>query len=352
MPFDADTLALIEAAAEAAPTQITYPDPVPGLQLHVDGDYLAYYASGNDDVTPGAARQNALEIIETYRLRCGATKVVVHNTVSGSHKGERFLIATVKPYQGQRDAERKPKNYAYLREWLLNYGDGEHFLSKNWSTREADDGIAASALYATTEAGKANGPGYIAIATRDKDMRMLPGLHINWMTKQLTMVPPGAYDVVGMDVLQYGLKFFWLQMLMGDAADNCPGLEKYRGDWDEKKKAWKIKSMGPKTAEKMLEDCRNNTEAYHRVTELYINYYTQCDEEGNVLNPHEWADRFVEQAGLMWMRCGINAEVADFARHTGASRINQDFCDNVWAAVARLEQRVKAARAKINELAN
>lgn len=347
--LSADTLAMIGAASEAAPTTITYPDPIHGLVLHVDGDYLAYYASGPDDRSAGEARKQALELIETYKLRTGSTSVVVHNTVSGSHKGERFLIATVKPYQGQRDPGRKPKNYAYLREWLLNYGRGAAFTAKNWSTREADDGIAACALFAVNQP---LGPGYVAIATRDKDLRMLPGLHVNWITKDLTRVPPGGYDIVGPDVLQYGLKFFWYQMLAGDTADNIPGLEKYRGDFDKSLNDFKFKPMGPKTADKMLEDCPNNEAAYYRVTELYINAYSKFNEEGALLNPGEWADRFVEQAALLWMRCGNQAEVADFARHRGASCISQHFCTVVWDAVSRLEHRVKTARTKINQLAD
>lgn len=343
MAFD---IAAIEEAASASPQLVEYPNPVPGLVLHVDGDYLAYYASGNDETSEGQARQNAIDLIHKFKGRTGATSVVMHNTANGSQKGERYLIATIKPYQGQRDSGRKPKNHGYLQNWLQTY-DGPLFRAKNWLTREADDGIGAVAHHAI-----GTDVGYCVIATADKDMRMLPGLHISWKPVNgqhvLTRVKPGGYDIVGEDLKQYGLKFFWQQMLMGDTADHIPGLEFYRGDWDEKKQAFKIKKMGEKTAEKMLEDCFDNEQAYARVAELYMNAYTQYDAAGNPTNPNEWADRFVEQAALLWMRLDNTASVADFARHAGHSKISTNFHDATWAAVGRLEKRVRDRRAEID----
>jgi DNA polymerase-1 len=328
--------AAINAAAEAAPHQTEPVALVPGLQLHVDGDYLAYYASGNEDTTPGEARLNAISLIEVFRAAVGAEAVVMHNTAKGCHKGERYLIATVKPYQAQRVDGRKPKNHGYLQNWLQGY-EGPLFRAKNWTSREADDGIAACAHFAVGRE-----PGYIAIATADKDMRMLPGLHLNWKTRQLTTVSPGAYDVMGEDDKQYGLKFFFQQMLMGDAADNCPGLEKYEVQHpDGSFKA--LKPCGEKTAIKLLEGCTNVQEALDVVLQLYRGgYHGQHD---NV--PY---DRFVEQAGLLWMRCGLDASVTDFATHKGASAI--PYPTPILEAAKRLQERVTLARTAINALAD
>ena len=326
-----DTLAFadgIAAAAESAPQAPVVTPLVPGLTLHIDGDYLAYRASGPDDTLPGQARLNLLGIVETFRARVGAEHVVVHVTVPGSNKGERFLCATVKPYQAQRSASSKPKNQPYLQGFLLNY-TGTVFRSKLWSTREADDGIGACAHHAV-----GTPVGYAAIATKDKDLRMLPGVHINWDTPTIcTRVPPGEYDVIGEDGKQYGLKWFFLQMLQGDAADNCPGLEMYI---NERGKPTKI---GEKTAIKLLSGCTSTREACAVVMNLYREYYK------------DWADRFVEQASLLWMRCSAaTAPVDDFATHSGWSRINQAFDNEIHAAVKRLNERVTAARQSLNEL--
>lgn len=345
MAFDA----AIAAAAAAAPQIVTPVPMVPGLVLHVDGDYLAYYASGNDETSQGQSRQNAIGLLDTFRTASGAESIVVHNTAKGCNKGERYLVATVKKYQAQRVDGRKPKNHGYLQDWLMEY-TGPHFTAKNWLTREADDGIAACAHHAV-----GTPTGYAAIATADKDLRMLPGLHVIWKPidgrRETVRVMPGQWSQVGPDMKQYGLKWFWIQMLMGDAADNIPGLEEYQAF--NKKGEVIFKKMGEKTAEAMLDGCNNNREAYDLVTELYCNYYTKaCPNTGTALNPGVWADRFCEQAALLWMRCDNKARVTDFAHHAGFSRINESFCEVMWEAVARLENRVRNARAEINSFAD
>jgi hypothetical protein len=304
---------------------------VPGLQLHVDGDYLANF-DGAVDIPVGDARNNLINRLAMFKARVGADSVVVHNTAPGCHKGERYLIATVKKYQEQRTG-KKPVNCDYLKDWLQTY-EGPLFRSKTWATREADDGIAACSHF-----GVGSGPGYIAIATADKDMRMLPGAHICWRNPSIvTRVKPGAYDVVGADTKQYGLKFFWLQMLMGDGADNCPGLEQYK-TFKPNGEFHMFKRLGEKTAEALLEHTTTSDEAFAVVYDLYLNGYHNTP----------WAlDRFCEQAALMWMRIGNDAAVADFARHVGHSRINRPFTPALWDAVARLEERVKLARTTIN----
>lgn len=344
MSFSPDTLAAIKAAGVSQDVAINGIPVVPGRTLHVDGDYVAYYY-GCIDATKLEARTYALNGIAKFKRATGCEKVIVHQTAQGSDKGERYLIATVKRYQGQRSSERQLFNKTYLDEWMATF-TGPEFTPKMWATREADDGIARMALYAVSQ-GRLDG-----IATRDKDMRMLPGLHVSWENPEIvTQVNAGDYDVIGKDVKQYGTKWFWLQMLHGDAADHIPGLEKYRGDWDEKKKQWKYKPMGEKTAERMLADCKTVDEACERVRELYLNAYTQCDEEGNVLNPEEWADRFVEQAALLWMRTDHKAHILDFLNHAGPSRISARFCPEIHKAAGRLIQRVNAQRAEVNALA-
>lgn len=325
----------IEAAAAAAPVVADPVERVPGLVLHVDGDYLAYFAAGNDETEPGFAKVNALGYIEAYRAATGADKVVVHNTAKGCNKGERYLAATVKPYQGQRDNGRKPKNHGYLQSFLMDYS-GDVFQSKTWATREADDGIGACALFAVGRK-----PDHIAIATRDKDLRMLPGLHINWMTRQLTRVPPGAYEVVGEDGKIYGLKWFWLQMLMGDTADHIPGLERMRTD-NPDGTFKRLVQCGEKTALKVLEDYTTSEEAGERVWYEY--------KRGYLTKVSDAADRFVEQAALLWMRTDRDATLLDFLTHNGPSRINHFFCDEIRAAAERLANRVASARKQINSL--
>ena len=275
-----------------------FPPVEPGRVLHLDGDYLAYFAAGGDDTQPGMARRNAFDRIETTRLRMGSESVVVHLSASGCTKAYRFNIATVKPYQGQRH-KRKPRNWQFLREVLEHY-EGPSFRPKVWVTREADDGMAHCSRLSD-----------IAISTRDKDMRMLPGLHINWMTWELTTVPRGAFDVIGTDGLQYGLKWFYLQMLQGDTADNIPGLPLLFGQ-----------QCGDARALKYLAGVTNKEDAYDRVQTAYADHYGAT-----------WADALVEQAGLLWLRTDAQASIANVAEAFPD-------CPHIERALERLEARV------------
>lgn len=331
-----DLDALGDAAAEAAPVERPMPPMEEGLVVHVDGDMLCYECAGNDEVTQGEARQRTINKIESLRSRSGAESVVVHMTNPGCHKGERYLIATVKPYQATRSSGRRPKNHQYLQDWLLTYS-GTAFKVKAWASREADDGIAACAYYAVSKGTK------IAIATADKDMRMLPGRHVDWRTGELIEVPAGAYDVVGKENgKQYGTKWFWLQMLQGDAADNIPGLEKYI---DENGKE---KLCGEKTAEKLLSRCKSNAAAFAEVYGLYQDYYVRDASDEGDYGPAD--DRFCEQAALLWMRTDAKAAEDNFMRHVGPGCISEGFPDELRAAAGRMVQRVRRLRAEADEL--
>lgn len=283
----------------------TFPAIEPGRVLHLDGDYLAYYAAGNEECEPGRARQNAFERIEATRVRSGSESVVLHLSSSGCTKAHRYFIATVKPYQGQRTG-RKPRNWQYLRDVLENY-EGPLFRPKIWITREADDGMAYCAAIKD-----------IVISTRDKDMRMLPGLHINWMTWQLTTVPRDAYSVIGLDDLQYGLKWFYLQLLQGDTADHIPGLPKLFG-----------KQCGEATAEKYLAGTVSKQNAYDLIQTAYSDHYGT-----------DWPDALVEQAALLWLRTDAQASIAN---------VSEAFpdCPHIKRALVRLTARVTS---EINEL--
>jgi DNA polymerase-1 len=299
--------AKIAEAAENSPQfgAGVFPPTVSGFTLHMDGDYLAYYCAGNDDCEPGRARQNAMGRIDATRRLCGAESVTLHLSSAACTKANRYLIATVKAYQGQRTG-RKPKNWAYLRDVLEHY-EGPNFKPKLWMTREADDGMAYCANQAR-----------VAISTRDKDMRMLPGLHINWMTYELTEVKRGEYDVIGTDGLQYGRKWFYLQLLQGDTADNIPGLPKLFG-----------KQCGEATGQKYLASATTPENAYDFVQTAYADFYGPL-----------WPDALAEQAALLWLRTDAQASIANVAEAFPD-------CPHIKRALERLEQRVTK---ELNEL--
>ena len=142
-------------------------------------------------------------------------------------------------------------------------------------------------------------PENTVIQTQDKDMRMLPGWHLTWDDRQITYVAPGVYDHKFNDK-QYGTKWFWLQMLHGDSADNIPGLPKYQSGYDNQGQP-KFALCGEVTAGKILAKATSDQQAFDIVAVKYHEFYGYLD----------YGYQFLEQAVLRWMRRGYNAPVFD-----------------------------------------
>lgn len=125
-------------------------------------------------------------------------------------------------YKANRKNVDKPLHYQDLKDWLIKTRpcevvDGE----------EADDAMGIAQAQAE--------PFTTAICSLDKDMDMIAGRHYNWR-KHL------KYTVTQED----GDRWFWTQLLTGDATDNIIGL----------------KGIGPKKAEKALAEYVTNQDMY------------------------------------------------------------------------------------------
>lgn len=240
---------------------------VPGRRVHIDADMLAYQCGGNEDTDVATSRRILKSKIDLFKDAAGAEGVLLHMTASGSTKGHRALIAYTKPYQGQRKGHR-PKNWQYLRDYMA---EGLAGPIKQWFDREADDGFGFISMNCPLD----------VIATRDKDMRMLPGWHLNWDTYELVKVEPDQFALEAGGKL-YGHKWFWTQMLWGDAADNIPGLPKHP-DFP--------RGVGEVAASKLLAFADDDDSAAMAVAQAYKAHYGA-----------EWAERFCEQASLLWIR--------------------------------------------------
>lgn len=278
-----DSIRRVEEVSQLANASLP---PVPGRMLLVDGDGLAYSCAGSDDTDPGQARINVLQKIEQGMRAGRCEKACILLTMPGSHKGHRFAIATAKPYQGQRSSGRRPKNWAYLR-GLLENSKLPYPIVRTFSA-EADD------LFG--RAGKSLGWDNVVILTEDKDMQMLPGHHLSWRDFNYVWVPEDAWAVEAHGKV-FGRKWFWLQMLQGDTADNVPGLP---GFFNEKAM---FKPVGPKTAEKFLEDCKDEFEARATVYGLYRGTFED-----------KAAEAMAEQAVLLWMRRDADSSWMDVFR--------------------------------------
>ena len=271
-----------DIADEVGADRAIEPQGVPivkGRRVHIDADILAYQCGGNEDTDVATSRRILKSKIDLFKDASGAEGVLLHLTASGSTKGDRAVVAYTKPYQGQRKGHR-PKNWQYLRDYMA---DGVAGPVKQWYDREADDGFGFISANCPLD----------VIATRDKDMRMLPGLHLNWDTYELVHAPADVFALEAGGKL-YGHKWFWTQMLWGDAADNIPGLPKHP-DFP--------RGVGEVAAGKLLAFAHDDASAAQAVAQAYKAHWGD-----------EWADRYAEQASLLWIRRTQQAPIHEWAQ--------------------------------------
>lgn len=162
--------------------------------------------------------QNVLQIVNTqiasilhevekrYAVSVTSTSIILSGP--GNY---RERIAKQRPYKGNRDPDHKPYHYQAIRD----------YLTRDWGAivvhgREADDELSILGRRA-----RSDGQSFI-IATIDKDLDQVPGLHYDYLKKTTYSV---ADDEAELN--------FWIQVVSGDGADNVPGAYK----------------MGPKKAE-------------------------------------------------------------------------------------------------------
>ncbi|NOQ73256.1 MAG: hypothetical protein GQ574_14710 [Crocinitomix sp.] len=138
----------------------------------------------------------------------------------------RYEVAVTKPYKGTRK-NPKPFHFHNILAYLMH--EYEWVVMENGL--EADD---AMCVYQ-------NGRDDTIICSRDKDLRICEGNHYSWECGKQRSVGPHYTDRLGSlttgnngKTLGYGLKFFYYQMLVGDTADNIPGLKGW-GDVGSKK---------------------------------------------------------------------------------------------------------------------
>lgn len=188
----------------------------------------------------------------------------------------RKEVAKAKAYKGQRKQE-KPFHFDNIRAYM--FGVYDVVISDGC---EADDLLA---IELTNNGNKLS----VTCCTRDKDLRMVPGIHFGWpcgLQPQFgprLVLDPGIIALVtgkhGSKIVGEGIKFFYSQLITGDTVDNIPGLP--RG--------------GPKMAFELLSELETEYEMYEAVYAKYVEKLGDKAEEF-----------FREQADLLWMCRGVD----------------------------------------------
>ena len=129
----------------------------------------------------------------------------------------REKLATIRPYKGDRPPP--PVHYQVVRNYLT-----ERHNAIVVSGMEADDYVSIRAREAARD-----GTNFV-VATIDKDLDQVPGLHYNYQKKVMYTVNDVEADLM-----------FWTQVIAGDATDNIQGCYKIGvskatallGEWTE-----------------------------------------------------------------------------------------------------------------------
>jgi len=109
----------------------------------------------------------------------------------------RYQTASILPYKGNRSTIERPFHYDNVRQFLV-----EVYNASISSGIEADDAI-----------GLDHDPEKTIIATLDKDLNCIPGMHYNWVKKTCKWITEVEAN-----------RSFYSQVLTGDPTDNILGL--------------------------------------------------------------------------------------------------------------------------------
>ena len=217
----------------------------------IDGDIVAYrvsYVAEKDGETLEEACVGAQASLQSIINEVGK-EGIIYLTDSKSN----FRIAEASdayPYKGNRKESEKPTLLPDIKQWMID---------------EADDALSIAAYT------KGHG-----IATIDKDLDGCPGWHYNWMKQKTYYLTEEEAD-----------RFFYTQMLTGDATDNIPGLMKRTG----------TKAM-PKIKQP-LQEMSDPAEMYAYVKQVYLD---AVEEKGMASDDADVTRWLLTQGRCLWMR--------------------------------------------------
>jgi 5'-3' exonuclease len=216
----------------------------------IDADIVCYRIGfASEEETDKVAIYRAGEFMEDLVMKPYVSDYKGFLTGSNNF---RMQIAKTQPYKGNRK-QPKPKHYDILREYLV----------KAWACevvegQEADDAIGIQAYSMDVE-------DYI-IMSIDKDLDMIRGNHYNFIKNNKYFVDDDE-----------AIRHFYHQILTGDRTDNIPGLA----------------GIGPKKADKILQDAISEKDMYEAVLKAYDNNEEYLCEQANLL----WIRR---ESGQIW----------------------------------------------------
>lgn len=323
--------------ASAAKTDSMSRATVSGRVLQDDTDFICY-ACAHPNQSLKYALGKVLDNVEFARRQAGAERVNMHLTMG--MKGGRAEMATVQPYQEKRNVKRDPALQARVKDLRNALANLKHplFTPIVNNIQEADDSLRQYQWDMIQEHGVESS----VIRSGDKDLWFAEGYHIDDQGRLYNVDGYGKTDYrevgnVKPKLIGRGTSWFWHQLVMGDGADNIPGLPVMKAELlnrylPTKRSNPKRKdaACGEAKAVAMLKDVTCEHAAAARVLEAYKLHY------GN----HFGVEMLVEQAFLLWIRkTNKLSEVIEYLRSCG---INCSFTDEQKTRLRDFAAKVKA----------
>ena len=182
------------------------------------------------------AYQNAVEKLNTILGKTGCSDYELHFT--GGNKSSFRYILVDSEYKANRREFIPPIGLTQLKLKFASKHPDKCFVHTCF---EADDAVVAR---------KSAEPDKYVLAAVDKDvLYSLPGKHWNYYTSVKYNIDMKWIDVDE----EMAMKHHFIQVLTGDPGDNVIGL----------------KNVGPKTANKILQDCTTPKECWEEVRKAY-----------------------------------------------------------------------------------
>lgn len=270
---------------------------IKGRHLQHDTDFTCYQVAAWLDITIDQAFKNLIKSLEHDRKAAKAEHVNAHITLG--LKSGRVEMATVKPYQEQRNTSPELSHRVLqLRTRLATYTGHPTIAVVVNTIQEADDSLRQYQVSRIAEHGIDSS----VLQSGDKDLWFTDGKHIKegvmhtvdgYGTTQYKEVGNAKPKLIGR-----GTSWFWHQMLMGDTADNIPGLPqvsaRLMNEYLPTKKfnpKRKPAQCGEAKAVAILKGVTTEKEALDRVYEAYSDHYGD-----------DAAEMLIEQAYLLWIR--------------------------------------------------
>jgi len=202
---------------------------------------------------------NARSMIRNICKQAGTDETNLTVCLSGP-SNFRNGIAVTAGYKENRDPTKKPVHAAAIKAMLRRC-----YNTLTSENEEADDVMAYRhyALYRMDTDSS-------VLATIDKDLNMIPGWHLNFGQTDAE----GRYNMYEVHPTE-ARRFFWKQMLTGDATDNIKG----------------VRGIGPVTADKILAAAPTETELELMVWAYYHDAFGTSA-----------AARLLENGRLLWIR--------------------------------------------------